>query len=158
MENNKRVETIILAAGQPFPDIKKWNQEAPPEEQSENFGKGPWQAQRLVYLLNLDTMDRFTFATPSTGGAIAVRDLVDRAVWMRKLKGDNVYPVVTMAKKLFHTGHGDRDRPHFTIRRWVTLGDEQKSVADQSEPQASESEVPYDFGTEDPRPKKTAQR
>ena len=46
--------------------------------------RGPWQAQYIVYLLNLETMDRFSFPTGTVGGGIAVRELVDKTKWIRE--------------------------------------------------------------------------
>jgi len=67
-------------------------------------------------------MDKYTFATGTTGGRIAIRELRDKLVWMRRLRGPNVYPVITLADKFMNTKYGGRQRPHFVIRRWVRLG------------------------------------
>src|SRR5262249_19491638 len=55
------VETIIVAPGEKFPDIKAMNEEAPQSEWREYSGEmvGPWQMQYLVYLLNAQTLDKF---------------------------------------------------------------------------------------------------
>jgi hypothetical protein len=121
------VETIILQPHQKFPDIKKMNEETPKEEWVEGpDGKprGPWQSQHILYLLDLETMDRYTFPTGTAGGAIAVRELRDKLMWMRRFRGSNVYPVITLADTFFPTRFGGRQRPHFKIVRWVSLGGE----------------------------------
>jgi hypothetical protein len=123
------VETIFLEPGQKFPDIAKMNAAAPPSEWGEGpDGKprGPWQAQHVVYLLDQETMDRFTYPTGTTGGVICVRELVDKILWMRRFRGTHVYPVVTLADKFMPTRFGGRQGPHFLIKRWVYLGEEQK--------------------------------
>ena len=55
--------------------------------------QGPWQSQYLVYLLNFETMDRYSFPTGTVGGGIAVRELVDKTKWIRRIRGEHVYPV-----------------------------------------------------------------
>jgi hypothetical protein len=138
--NSKPVETVVLDPGQAFPDIDALNKAAPKEEWCEKFGKmaGPWQKQRLAYLLNLSTMDRYTFASSSVGGTIAIRDVVDRTNWMRKLRGSNIYSAIVLSKKFMPTEFGGRDRPHFIIKRWIALGPDQTAIADQSGPQMLE--------------------
>ena len=121
------IETIILEPHQKFPDIKRMNEEAPKEELVEGpDGKmrGPYQAQHIVYLLDLETMDKYTFPTGTNGGRRAVRELRNKLVWMRKLRGANVYPVVTLSDTFMPTQFGGRQRPHFIVKRWVRLGGE----------------------------------
>jgi|SRR5215831_15137893 len=126
-KDQRPIETMVLAPGQKIPDIKALNAEVPQKEWEEGpDGKprGPWQAQFIVYLLNQETMDRYTFPTGTTGGAIAVRDLVDRTVWMRRFRGPSVFPVVRLKDVFMRTRFGGRQRPHFEIVRWVKLGDD----------------------------------
>jgi hypothetical protein len=66
-------------------------------------------------------MARYTWPTGTTGGAICTRDIVDRVGWMRKFRGANVYPVVTLADVFMNTRFGGRQRPHFNIVKWVSL-------------------------------------
>src|SRR5213076_1020510 len=79
--------------------------------------------QSLVYLLQPQSLDRFTFATNTVGGSIAIKDLVDRTKWMRRFRGENVHPVVTLSDRFMATRFGGRQRPHFNIVRWITFGD-----------------------------------
>jgi hypothetical protein len=126
-KNGQPTETIVLAPGQKYPDVNELNAAVPQEEWEEGpDGKprGPYQAQFIVYLLNGETMDRYTFPTGTTGGAIAVRDLVDRTNWMRRFRGPHVYPVVSLTDIFMRTRFGGRQRPHFNIRRWVKFGDD----------------------------------
>jgi hypothetical protein len=119
------VETIVLEPGQKFPDLKKLNAEVPEsewEEGPDGKPRGPWQAQYLVYLIDLKTMDRFTYATGTVGGGIAVRDLVDRTELTRKFRrGMRVYPVVRLSDVFWPTRYGGRQRPHFIVERYITL-------------------------------------
>jgi hypothetical protein len=119
------VETRVLAPDEKFPDIKQLNADTPREEWIEGPDgqeRGPWQAQHLVYLLDLETMDVYTYATGTVGGSIAVRDIRERTNWMRRLRGSDVFPVVTLSDVHMNTRFGGRQRPHFKVARWVALG------------------------------------
>ena len=126
-KSGQPIETIVLAPGAKFPDVNELNAAVPQtewEEGPDGKPRGPWQAQFVVYLLNGETMDRYTFPTGTTGGAIAVRDLVDRTNWMRRFRGPGVFPIVFLTDVFMRTRFGGRQRPHFDIKRWVKLGDD----------------------------------
>jgi hypothetical protein len=127
------VETRILGPGEKFPDLEKLNNSTPRIEWTEGKGsdgklRGPWQAQHIAYLLNPATMDRYSWPTGTTGGAIAVRELVDKTKWMRRFRGAHVYPVVTLSDTFMPTRFGGRQRPHLLIKRWITLGADEKML------------------------------
>jgi len=116
------VETRVLEPGEKFPDLEALNAAAPKSEWREGpngQSRGPWQTQYLVYLLDADTVGRYTYPTGTIGGGMAVRDLVDRTKWMRKFRGVNVFPVVTLGDAHMNTRFGGRQRPHFNIVRWI---------------------------------------
>ena len=126
-EAGKPVETIILEPGQKFPDIVAMNEAVPREdwvEGPDGKPRGPWQAQHILYLLDPGAMDKYTFPTGTTGGGIAIRELRDKLVWIRRLRGQNVYAVVTLADTFMKTKFGGRQRPHFKIVKWTRLGGE----------------------------------
>ena len=130
--DQRPVETRILEPHEKFPNIGELNQNAPPSECSDGpDGKrrGPYQAQYVLYLLNLATMDRYTFPTGTVGGQIAVREVVDKTKWMRKLRGANVYPVVALSDTFMPTRFGGRQRPHFEIKRWVSFGPDERALS-----------------------------
>ena len=119
------IETHILEPGEKFPDIEKLNANTPQNEWREGpDGKlhGPWQNSYVVYLLDMTNAERFTYIASTTGGGIAVRDLIDRTRWMRSFRGANVYPIVTLGDTFMPTRFGGRQRPNFVIKRWITLG------------------------------------
>jgi hypothetical protein len=121
------VETIILEPHQKFPDVEEMNEKVPKKEWVEGPDgnmRGPWQAQHMLYLLDPKTMDKFTFPTGTVGGRIGIRELVDKTMWMRRLRGPSVHPVITLADAFMNTKWGGRQRPHFKIVRWVSLGGE----------------------------------
>jgi hypothetical protein len=116
----------VLQPGEKFPDINKLNAGVPQsewEEGPDGRPRGPWQSQHITYLLDPATMGKYTFATGTIGGAICVRDLVDRTQWMRRFRGTNVYPVVKLTSVHMNTRFGGRQRPRFNIAKWITLDD-----------------------------------
>ena len=118
------IETHVLQPGEKFPNLEELNANVPQNEWRvgpDGKPHGPWQAQYLVYLLNPDTAERFTYATGTIGGGIAVHDLVDRVSSMRKIRGEQVYAVVSPSAAPMKTRYGTRPRPQFVIKRWVGL-------------------------------------
>jgi hypothetical protein len=126
-EDGKPIETRILEPGEKFPDVKALNDAVPREDWSEGpdgHPRGPWQAQHILYLVDPVTMDRFSYPTATTGGGIAIRELVDKITLMRRTRGPNLYAIVTLGDTFMQTKFGGRQRPHFKIARWVRLGNE----------------------------------
>ena len=136
------VKTIVLGPNEKFPDLETKNEETPREEWVEDPQKpgqmrGPWQAQHICYLLDLKTMDKYTYPTGTVGGRIAIRELRDKLMWMRRLRGPNTYPVILLTDTFMKTNWGGRQRPHFKIVRWVYLGGEGGAVGALPPPPAS---------------------
>ena len=126
-EDGQPVETRILEPGEKFPDIVEMNEKIPRDQWVEGPDgqlRGPWQAQHILYLLDPSTMDRFTYPTGTTGGKIAIGDLRDKTVWMRRTRGPNVFPIVTLTDAHMNTRFGGRQRPAFKIVKWTRLGGE----------------------------------
>jgi hypothetical protein len=138
----KRVETIVLGPGQEWPDIDALNDEVK-DEWEVKFGKmtGPWQAARMVYLRDPASLDRFTYPGHNTGDGLAVDELVERARWMRRLRGEHVHPVITLSNTFMSTGYGGRKRPHFAVKRWVMLGNDNKVIAEQKTPEIAKPKI-----------------
>jgi len=121
-------KTKILPPGQKFPDVEKLNAEVPQSEWGEGPDgrpRGPWQNQHVVRLLDLGTMSKYSWPSPVTtiGSAICVSEVVDQVQWMRRYRGQRVYPVLTLSDTFMPTRYGGRQRPHFEIKRWITFGD-----------------------------------
>jgi hypothetical protein len=79
-------------------------------------------------------MDRYTFPTGTTGGEICCRDIRDRTMWMRKFRGAQVYPVITLSDCFMKNRYGGRQRPHLIVKRWIGLGDDGKAPPAPTEP------------------------
>jgi hypothetical protein len=121
-DKKKRPETIFLKAGEKIPDLKKRNDETPKAEWVEGFDgkpKGPWETQHIVYMIDPTSIDQYSFPTSTTGGGIAIRELIDRIMWMRRFRGSAVYPVVQLATRFMPTNYSGRLRPHFEIVDWA---------------------------------------
>jgi hypothetical protein len=117
-------ETRVLAPGENV-DLEALNEAVPKDqwvEGPDGKPRGPFQCQYLLYLLDPKTMDKYTYATGTTGGGMAVRDLRDKVKWMRAMRGQNVFAVVTLSDKHMKTKFGGRQRPHFVVVRWIALG------------------------------------
>jgi hypothetical protein len=128
-QDQQPIETIPIASEQPFPDIDAMNEKVPRKEWTngpDGQPRGPYHACSVVYLVNLNTMDRYSFPAPTVtiGSSIAVRELRDKIMFMRRLRGPNAYPVIVLSDTFFPTRFGGRQRPHFKIVRWISHGGE----------------------------------
>jgi hypothetical protein len=113
---------IFLKAGEKIPDLEKRNEETPKSEWVEGFDgkpKGPWQAQHIVYMVDPVSIDQYSYPTSTTGGGVAVRELIDRIIWMRRFRGNAVYPIVQLTTRFMKTKYAGRLRPHFEIVDWA---------------------------------------
>jgi hypothetical protein len=123
---NNPPDTQILAPGEKFPDIDKLNAETPKNEWRigpDGKPKGPYERAFILYLLDPDTLERFTYVASTIGGMRAVRELRERVNWMRKFRGTNVYAVITFADTFMKTDYGGRQRPHFIVVKFIRFGD-----------------------------------
>jgi hypothetical protein len=113
---------IILAPNQKYPDIKAMNEKCPKTEWRERFGKleGPYQAQKIVYLWDPVTMNKYSWPTSTTGGHICTAELVEKIQMMRRFKKQRVYAVVKLSSRLMSKRY-NRQRPDLIVLRWVTL-------------------------------------
>jgi hypothetical protein len=124
-QNAPPVESTPVGPGQKWPDVKMLNEAVPRSEWREGPNgelQGPYQRARVVYLVDLKTMEKFTWVTATVGGDICVREFRDKVAMMRKFRGARVYAVVTLTDKFMPTRWGGRQRPEFRIVRWIMLG------------------------------------
>src|SRR5262249_6268566 len=97
---------------------------------------GPWSRQRLVYLLDLNTMTRYTWIDQYTGGgSIAIRELTEQTELKRKWLGKLGFPKVLLRDTFMPTHWGGRQRPHLLIVGWEEPGGSPALVEDQHNPQ-----------------------
>jgi hypothetical protein len=138
-DNAPPTKTIVLAAGQPFPNIKAMNDACPTSEWREDpNGKlvGPYQAQRLLYLIDPVSLDKFTFVTATIGGTRALHELADKIAWMQRYRQPGVRPLLRLSSVFMPTRFGGRMRPHFIIDDWVSpAGDSSGGLVHNPTPQ-----------------------
>jgi hypothetical protein len=156
-DKKKPPETIFLKAGEKIPDLKKKNEETPKSEWITGFDgkpKGPWDAQHIAYLIDPVSIDQYSYPTSTVGGGIAVRELDDRIIWMRRFKGNKVYPVVQLATRLMPTQYNPtgRPRPHFEIVDWAGLN----PTSDKLIPASDQRQLPPQQPVEQPSEATTA--
>ena len=120
------LETITIMPHEKFPDVERMNAECDRSEWVDGPGdgqppRGPWQALHCAYLLDLPTMNRFSWPTSTIGGRICIRELIDKILWFRKCKDKDAYAMVKLTSVHMNTRFGGRMRPHCQIIRWVRL-------------------------------------
>jgi hypothetical protein len=116
------VETVVLDPGEKFPDVEEWNNALDKSEWLEGLNglRGPWTIQQIARLVDPRTMVQFSFPTSTTGGAIAIRDVMDSIKAMRRFR-PGATPIVELTSTFMKTKFGGRQRPHFIIRDWVGM-------------------------------------
>jgi hypothetical protein len=146
-KDKKPEETVVLGPGEPFPDVKEWNEQVPKSEWIEglNGPQGPWQAQQIVHLLDPKTMGHYSWATGTIGGMIAIRELVDAVRAMRRFR-PGACPIVQLDSKFMNTRFGGRQRPHFIIVDWVGMPGNDPQPAALPAPAASIQSKPFAIG------------
>jgi hypothetical protein len=124
-ERGAPVECIILGPHEPFPDVEEKNARTPQSEWRLDIDGnlvGPWEAQHVVYLLDIISTQRLVFPTSTGGGHAAVSQLVLRVRDRRELTGvPNLVAVVRLEDRLFSPRYGTR-RPHFEPIRFHPFG------------------------------------
>jgi hypothetical protein len=129
--DKKPAETVVLGHGEQFPDVEDWNDKTPKSEWIDglNGPRGPWQTQQIVYFVDPRSMAQFSWPTSTTGGAIAIRELMDSVKAMRRFR-PGACPLIELSSKFMNTKFGGRQRPHFVIHNWVGLpGNEPQPAA-----------------------------
>jgi hypothetical protein len=120
-QNKVPIQTIIKGKGD-WPDIAALNEKIPVAEWEVDVTgtpRAPWQIQRIVYLVNEGTCERFTFASGTAGAHICCNDLRDRVADKRFLTGDaTILAVVELSSKTMKTKFGTKARPDFKIVGW----------------------------------------
>jgi hypothetical protein len=116
---------IAVEPGKKWPDIDAMNAECPKSEWSKDFNgqpQGPWQRTRITYFVDLDTMQKYTWAVNTTGADVCLTNFCDRVRMMRQFRGERVFAVVCLGDTFMSTRFGGRQRPDFIVKRWIKLG------------------------------------
>jgi hypothetical protein len=132
--DGKAVETITT---KPLPDVAQLNSTVPEEDWEEGIAgpRPPWQRQRAIYLVRTTDGNTFTYVSGTIGAQIASDSLVDRVATMRRLRGQDVLPLVGLGSKTMKTKYGQRLRPEFIVDGWRQIGStgETKAVEHKTE-------------------------
>lgn len=116
---------IFIPADQKWPNLDDLNNACPKTEWGEDFNnrpQGPWQRQRVVYFVDLNTMEKFTWASGTVGADICIREFREKVHLARRYRGNKVFPVIRLADVYMHTRFGGRQRPDLKIIRWIAFG------------------------------------
>jgi hypothetical protein len=123
--NKRPIETIVEQPGKPLPDIDDLNAATNPGDWETDLNgnpRPPWQVQRIAYLLDRVTCERATFITATVGGRIGIDELKDSVLWMRRLRGQRVAPLIELRIRTMKTKFGAKPSPWFKIVEWANLG------------------------------------
>jgi hypothetical protein len=126
----KPVQEIVRQPGQKLPEREDlgYDDESQWEEGPSGEPQDPWRNTRLVYLVDKQTAEAYTFSTSSWGGRGAVIDLGDQIARMRTVHPDAT-PVVELRAAEFPTKWGKKSKPVFKVVGWKTAHAEGVSVA-----------------------------
>jgi hypothetical protein len=126
------LQVIELKPGEQYRDLDKVNaaiDKSRWREGPDGRLQGPWQRQHIFELVDIETMEVFSWPTSTTGGSICIREIVDKICRMRRFRGEYVYPLVKLSHTHMRTRFGGRERPHLEVLGWYRLGDHGTAVA-----------------------------
>jgi hypothetical protein len=157
-QEQKPIDTIIEApGGEPLPDVDELNAKIPEDEWEAGLDgkpRPPWQLNYVVYLIDPETADTYTFLNSTRGAQIAVERLSDKIKWMRAMRGANVTPIVKLDSRPMKTAFGEKLRPEFTVLEWREL-DVAPSIAQNAAPQIEHQPAPASPPAEQSPPTET---
>jgi hypothetical protein len=147
-QDGKPVEYRVRQSGRRLPDREElgYDDDEEWEEGPSGERQDPWRNTRLVYLVDPQTAEAFTFSTSSWGGRGAVTDLGDQISRMRSVRPDAV-PIVELQAVEMPTKYGRKSKPAFKIVGWKSAaGDksapvERQITARQAKREIDESEM-----------------
>jgi hypothetical protein len=121
-EDGQLVEEIIKRANKPLADVGELNGEIPEDtwEDGINGPRPPWAHVYAAYLLDPTDGSILTFMNSTQGAMVAIRDLRNRVKWMRALRGEKVWPFVTLGRRLVSRKY-QKYGPDFVIVDWRNL-------------------------------------
>ena len=118
-EDGKPVEHIVRRPGERLPEREKLSHTNEDEWETAPGGepKDPWANTRLVYLVDPDTAEAYTFSTSSWGGRDAVIELGDQIARMRTTYPDAA-PIVELRASEKPTRFGRKSKPVLKVVSW----------------------------------------
>jgi hypothetical protein len=158
-QEQRPIDTIVETPGEPLPDVDALNEKIPREDWGEGLDgnpRPPWQLNYVVYLLNPDTADTYTFANSTTGARIAVERLADKFKWMSAMRGAKVLPIIKLDSRPLATRFGTKMRPEFTVLEWRELDVPAPAIAASQTPLLEQPKTAPPAETPAPAPQQTA--
>jgi hypothetical protein len=113
-------EPLILGPNEKWPDTDAMNEKCPKSEWRMYFNQliGPYQKQRVVYLWDPATMNKYTWPTSSNSGMAAVGDLVEKIQMQRQFKKVKAYAIVALGSLLWSKRYSTPG-PNLIVQDWV---------------------------------------
>jgi hypothetical protein len=109
-----------------LPDVDELNSQIPETEWETGLDgkpRPPWALVHVVYLVDVDMAETYTFISATYGARIAYERLVDRLELTQRLRNANVTAFVKPDRRQMKTKFGMKQRPEFTILEWREIGD-----------------------------------
>jgi hypothetical protein len=129
-QGGKPAEYRVRQPGQRLPEREELGHDNEGEWEIGPSGQpvDPWQNTRLVYLVDTDTAEAFTFSTSSWGGRSAVIDLGDQIARMRNAHPDAL-PIVELRAVEMKTKFGRKSKPLFRVVGWKNASAKAPEIA-----------------------------
>jgi hypothetical protein len=119
-DNMPSEPAIILSPHQKWPDTDAMNNARPRTEWRMRFGElvGPYQKQKILYLWDPDTMNKYSWPTGSNSGMSCISDLIEKIMMMRQFKKVNAKPIVKLSSRLWSKRY-NKQGPDLIVVKWV---------------------------------------
>ena len=111
---------IILGPNERWPDVDAMNERCPKTEWRMYFDKliGPYQRQKIVFLWDPVTMNKYSWPTSSNSGMACVSDLAEKIALMRQFKKVKAIPIVKLSSRLWSKRYGTPG-PDLIVAHWI---------------------------------------
>src|SRR5262245_46784647 len=146
----------------PLPDVGELNDQIPQTEWDTGLDgnpRPPWVLAYVVYLVDPETAELYTFINSTFGARMAYERLVDRLEMRRRMRGTNVTAVVRPDSRQMKTKFGTKLRPEFTIIDWREIGGGQPAqLPPPTDPAGADAKPPVESKAEIGKPVKPVSR
>ena len=110
-ENNRPIDIV----DHPLPDVNDLNKNIPMstwETGRDGKPRPPHALTYVIYMVDLKTGALYTYANSTYGAMLCYTNLEESVAVYRMLRGEHVWPIVTLEKRPMKTGYGMSTRPH----------------------------------------------
>jgi hypothetical protein len=111
---------IILGPNEKWPDVEAMNKRCPESEWRMFFDKsiGPYQKQKVVYLWDPNTMNKYTWPASSNSAMACVSDLAEKIAMKRQFKKVQAVPLIKLASRLWSKKNNTQG-PDLVVLHWI---------------------------------------